>query len=64
MPLKESHGRHIDKHILAGLRKEALSPHLYLDGLGRVLDNLDDDHVAKTPRKSHDPLNDVDDETA
>ena len=63
MPLKVGHGGDVDKDILASLGKEALLPHLNLDGVGGMLDNLDDHNVVEAADETHKALNDVDDKT-
>ena len=64
MPLKVGHGGDIDEDVLASLGKEALLPHLNLDGVGRMLNDLDDHNVVEAADETHKALDDVDDKTA
>ena len=63
MPLEVGHGGYIDEDVLASLGKEALLPHLNLDGVGGMFDNLDDHNVVEAADETHKALNDVDDKT-
>ena len=61
MPLKEGHGGNVDEDVLSRLCKESLLPHLNLDGVGRMLDHLDDHNIVEAADEPHKTLNDVDD---
>ena len=63
MPLEVGHGGYIDEDVLASLSKEALLPHLNLDGVGGMFDNLDDHNVVEAADETHKALDDVDDKT-
>ena len=63
MPLKESYGGHVDKHVLASVGKEPLAPHLDLIGLGGMLHHLDNDHLPQTAEESDHTLYGIDDES-
>ena len=63
VPFEEGHRGDIDKHVLPSVSKETFAPHLNLDGLGRVLHDLDDDHLTQTAHTTHDSLDGVDDES-
>ena len=63
MPLEVGHGGYIDEDVLASLSKEALLPHLNLDGVGGMFDNLDDHNVVEAADETHKALDDVDDMT-
>ena len=63
VPFEEGHRGDIDKHVLPSVSKETFAPHLNLDGLGRVLHDLDNDHFTQTTHKTHDSLDGVDDES-
>lgn len=62
VPLKEGHRGDVDEDVLSSLGEESLPPHLYLDGLGGMLHNLDHYHVAEASDEAYHPLNGVDDE--
>ena len=64
VPLEERYGGDIDEDVLPCLCKEALLPHLYLDGVGGVFNHLDYNHVVEAADEPHETFNDVDDETA
>ena len=61
MPLKIGHGRYIDEDILTSLSKEPLLPHLNLNGVGGMLNNLDDHNVVEAADETNKALDDVDD---
>ena len=63
MPLEVGHRGDIDEDVLASLGKEALLPHLNLDGVGGMFDNLDDHNIVEAADETHKALNDVDDKT-
>lgn len=62
MPLKIGHGGYVDEDILASLGKETFLPHLDLNGVGGMLDNLDDHNVVEAADETHKALDDVDDQ--
>ena len=61
MPLEIGHRGYVDEDILASLGKEALLPHLDLNGVGGMLNNLDDHNVIEAADETHEALDDVDD---
>ena len=63
MPLEEGHRGYVDEDILSSLGKEALLSHLDLNGVGGMLNNLDDDNVVEASDEPHGTLNHVDDQT-
>lgn len=63
MPLEEGDRGNVDKDVLPSLGKEALLPHLDLDGVGGMLDHLDNDNVVEAADEPHASLDHVDDKT-
>ena len=62
MPLKEGNGGDVHEDILPRLSKEAFALHLDLNGLGRMLHNLDDHHLTEAAHEADYSLNHVDDQ--